>query len=240
MPQRYVSNELTHFVGRSLPDDEARYALLVKILRDGLLTSDPGSPAAQARWEGVVGSSYTPGAPFSEPGSYSIDCVCFCDIPVPDLPVHMAKYSQFGLAFTKAFLITKAANAVSYWAANGLTPGGGGTWQAYFNSQVANFHGLIDSLRADYPSVPAPRDNMDGRLEGLFGFVNFMLNYTKLFDASLPDSHPDSYYMEREWRLAGNIAFELQHVERVILPRAFAGRLRRDVPEYIGQIHFPS
>ena len=32
--QRYVSNELTHFVGRGLEADEERYSLLVKILKD--------------------------------------------------------------------------------------------------------------------------------------------------------------------------------------------------------------
>lgn len=47
MSQRYVSDELTHFVGRDLPDNEARYALLLKILRDGFLSSDPDSPQTQ-------------------------------------------------------------------------------------------------------------------------------------------------------------------------------------------------
>src|SRR5689334_24442201 len=40
--------------------------------------------------------------------------VCFCDIPVEDLPLHMKKYSQFGLAFSKGFLIGKGATPVFY------------------------------------------------------------------------------------------------------------------------------
>lgn len=35
--QDYVARELTHFVGRSLPDDASRYALLVQIFRSGTL-----------------------------------------------------------------------------------------------------------------------------------------------------------------------------------------------------------
>lgn len=33
--QNYVSSELTHFVGRSLENDEERYKLLVEIIRTG-------------------------------------------------------------------------------------------------------------------------------------------------------------------------------------------------------------
>src|SRR5262245_20037779 len=35
--QRYISRELTHFLGRALQDDEERYTLLRKILRTGQL-----------------------------------------------------------------------------------------------------------------------------------------------------------------------------------------------------------
>jgi hypothetical protein len=38
MRQRYVADELTHFVGRALrPDEDAQYELLVKILSSGSL-----------------------------------------------------------------------------------------------------------------------------------------------------------------------------------------------------------
>jgi hypothetical protein len=40
--QRYVSDELTHFVGRALPDYEQQYDLLVKILTSGWLIA-PGT-----------------------------------------------------------------------------------------------------------------------------------------------------------------------------------------------------
>jgi hypothetical protein len=40
--------------------------------------------------------------------------VCFCDIPVIDLAIHVRKYSKFGLAFKKAFLIERGACPVFY------------------------------------------------------------------------------------------------------------------------------
>jgi hypothetical protein len=44
--------------------------------------------------------------------------VCFCDIPLPDLPLHMTKYSRFGIAFRREFLISFGANPVFYVANN--------------------------------------------------------------------------------------------------------------------------
>jgi ribosomal protein L24E len=40
--------------------------------------------------------------------------VCFCDIPIGDLGIHIKKYGQFGLAFKKSFLIERGANPVLY------------------------------------------------------------------------------------------------------------------------------
>lgn len=237
MPQRYVSDELTHFVGRTSPSDEARYALLRSILGDGFLTSDPNAPFAQRRLEGVVTYSYTPHESFSS-GTYDLGSVCFCDIPVPDLRLHIAKYSQFGIAFRKSFLLTKGACPMFYWPGNGLMEGR--TRREYLDDRVANLHWLIDFAQA-HRKVPSGGEwtELAGRLHLLRNFVNQnILCFIKLFDASLPDDDPKNYYMEREWRVAGNIAFSLGDVRRVIMPQAYADRFRRDVPEYIGQLQF--
>ena len=44
--------------------------------------------------------------------------------------------------------------------------------------------------------------------------------------------------MEREWRMLGNLPFELDDVYRIILPRSYAGHLREDISESIGQLSF--
>ena len=46
------------------------------------------------------------------------------------------------------------------------------------------------------------------------------------------------FYMEREWRVLGDVRFSALDVERVVLPREFANRLRSDLPHYNGQVSF--
>jgi hypothetical protein len=85
--QRYVSKELTHFVGRHQPESE-RFDLLIDIIKSGLLshkniTGDIKINIHAHGLEDIV----TPGI------------TCFADIPINDLSLHMEKYSNFGLAF---------------------------------------------------------------------------------------------------------------------------------------------
>lgn len=46
------------------------------------------------------------------------------------------------------------------------------------------------------------------------GIANQMA-YIKLFDATLPDDHPDNYYMEREWRSLDNICFSVEDIRTI-------------------------
>jgi Putative abortive phage resistance protein AbiGi, antitoxin len=137
--QSYTSNELTHFVGRSLRDDEERYALLLDVLRSGILL-DPRYQTKRdtpifffdvvSREGGERRQNYYPNPYFEvrENGPVAAnefvmpEMVCFCDIPLKELTIHTAKYSRFGLAFSKAFLVTKGANPVHYIAQDAATP----------------------------------------------------------------------------------------------------------------------
>jgi len=42
------------------------------------------------------------------------EIVCFCDIPQDDLVIHCAKYSCFGMAFPRQFLVDRGAAPVMY------------------------------------------------------------------------------------------------------------------------------
>jgi hypothetical protein len=106
--QRYVSNELCHFVGRGLPQ-QTQYQLLLKILQNGLLTYSPDNPN-ESSGEILI----HPNAKISENELYNPGMVCFCDIPVQDLTIHVRKYSSFGLAFSKDFVIKKGGTPVYY------------------------------------------------------------------------------------------------------------------------------
>ena len=106
--QRYVSSELSHFVGRSFKTKEEKYGLLKNILDSGWLTHPPHTPNISGNL--IVDSK----AKLSENEMFNPQVVCFCDIPVADLEIHCRKYSRFGLTFDKDKLIGKGASPVHY------------------------------------------------------------------------------------------------------------------------------
>jgi Putative abortive phage resistance protein AbiGi, antitoxin len=115
--QRYVSNELTHFVGRG-STEEVQYDLLVnKIIKRGWLTHPPHHDPTKARELSLDLSK-----PISTDEMLKYQVVCFCDIPESDLSLHVSKYSKFGLAFEKDFLISKGACPVFYVANESPVP----------------------------------------------------------------------------------------------------------------------
>jgi hypothetical protein len=44
--------------------------------------------------------------------------------------------------------------------------------------------------------------------------------------------------MEREWRVANNVKFQLDDVSRVFFPEKYSKRFRVDLPAYAGQVSF--
>src|SRR5690349_17982156 len=106
--QDCVTDELGHFVGRGEASDEDRYRLLLKILGDGILLSNPSNPMEAGNIAPLPHGTDRFGEYFK------MQKVCFCDIPEEDLQLHTEKYSRFGLAFSRDFLITQGANPVFY------------------------------------------------------------------------------------------------------------------------------
>ena len=62
--------------------------------------------------------------------------------------------------------------------------------------------------------------------------------YMVSFDETNRDDYPHNYYMEREWRVLGNVQFSLEDVFIVILLEEFLRRFRADVPDYYRQVTF--
>jgi hypothetical protein len=44
--------------------------------------------------------------------------------------------------------------------------------------------------------------------------------------------------MEREWRASKSVEFELNDIQRIIIPSAYSRTLRRVFPDYDGEIFF--
>ncbi len=116
MEQRYVATELTHFVGRQIAGEADQYELLKKILKSGCLLASPrlGEDGA------IQAQTHVGGTKFSNRNMYLSSVVCFCDIPLSDFAIHMGKYSRFGIAFTKEYLLQRGANPVAYVAVDSL------------------------------------------------------------------------------------------------------------------------
>jgi len=254
--QRYVSNELSHFVGRGR-SAAAQFDVLVRILRSGWLTHPPHNPNVSGNL------SINASARLSTNEMYAPEVVCFCDIPVEDLHIHTAKYSSFGLSFSKEVIAARGGGPVFYLprgarllelrsfsarqVVNVAQAEGPRLLEEevslgdLFDRMVPELHSMIERLgdlvmetRAT-PGVP----DEQRRLYELLHFLNFRLfSYVKFFDESLEDDDPENFYMEREWRVLGNVRFDLGDVRRVIIPSSYAVRLRTDVPDFYGQVTF--
>jgi hypothetical protein len=240
--QRYISSELTHFVGKGL-SEENQYLLLVKIISEGFLSHPPHSTSMSGNLFVNIN------AKLSTDEMYNPQVVCFCDIPYEDLSLHMDKYSRFGLAFDKKFIVSKGGSPVLY------IP----TTAKKTRSKTLSVTEIIERHQAGKEPVLREELEMGKYFDEMlqeyhalslrnpdvleeFGFRSFLdrhiFSFVKFFDPALADDDPNNFYFEREWRVFGNIHFKAEDVTRILLPHKFSKRFRADIPHYFGQISF--
>jgi hypothetical protein len=274
-------------VGRGKTLDEQYDLLVNKILKAGALTHGPKHDLSAPRTLGLNLSK-----PISTDEMLQYQVVCFCDIPVDDLHLHVRKYSKFGVSFQKDFLIDGGACPVFYVANESPVPvsvlfkppdfadriaaagkKGMADRALFFDTSV---RAIIDILAAfDTICCNEPdrffkglnSADFKGRLKALIGLsdaqllsiesgvkgnaqtistmrnitdflLNYVFSYVKGFDAKLLFEDERHFYMEREWRVANNVTFDLADVCRVFFPKEYAAQFRRDLPAYIGQVTF--
>jgi len=59
----------------------------------------------------------------------------------------------------------------------------------------------------------------------------------KFYDSGKDEADPGNYYMEREWRILGNLKFESTEVSRIILPNEeYAAKACKIFPEFAERI----
>lgn len=258
--QRYVSDELSHFVGKGKTAEE-QYELLLKILGKGWLTHPPHNPNISGNIR------VNPDAKMSTNEMYVPEVVCFCDIPPADIGLHVAKYGPFGLSFPKKFVAALGGAPVFYVPVDGLVaitkpieeivkqsrenPTTTGFREfheyverrAYLDRMFGEFHKVMTTARAAVDDHMRRRKGGVSeewiRLNNVESFLDFHLfAYIKAFEHLLRDDSTKNYYLEREWRVVGNMKFSLTDVVRIFLPRTFAARFRENVPGYHGQLTF--
>jgi hypothetical protein len=91
-------------------------------------------------------------------------------------------------------------------------------------------------IREAEPGQATEEQRMLGVLDHFL--QNYIFSFIKYFDVSSADEDEANVYMEREWRVLGDINFGLSDVHRVFMPKRYAKRFRADLPDYVGQLTF--
>jgi hypothetical protein len=225
--QKYISNELFHFIGKGKETHE-QYDILKKILSN--CSIGLGNPDFSVH-------RYNPGGKLSSNELYDPDMVCFCDIPINDISLHMVKYSGFGLSFKKNYLITKGANPVWYISSNSQTgpkPIDQFRKNFEYHDQKHDDFQRLEKLMHKYKAFE--KNNLKDEILCYFSHI---YSFMKFFNAEKADDDHENYYMEREWRICGVLNFKsIDNVYRVILPNNFIKQFKRDFPNYNAQISF--
>lgn len=239
--QRYVSKELTHLVGSKSSEDD-QYSLLIDILKNGLLSPTPNDPDDKSL-------AVMTNEPLSSNNRYISQVVCFCDIPIDDLDIHIKKFnSPFGLSFKKTFLIEKGANPVFYIAKNSKAVDIDNhliTRLEYFDKIAYDLNSWFieqgfRNREMQISSVTSKKfpEDVQWLINLYWDLERHVFSYMKFFDDSIYDDSKENYYMEREWRKLGSLEFKISDVYRILLPEPYAKQFREDVPEYLGQLSF--
>lgn len=245
--QRYISNELVHFVGRGKHNEE-KFQLLLYILRYKWITHFPHNPNISGNLSIKIN------AKISDNEMYNPEMTCFADIPVEDLSLHMKKYSKFGLSFSKDFIAEAGGIPVHYIPKKAkikhFKKGGANSRDSnenkinksdFYDKKISEFHELfkifhkLDEQTNDKPGV----SDLSHRIRDLQRFFSFhIFSFFKFFDHSKKDDDEDNYYFEREWRIIGNLNFEISDIKTIFLPQAYAEEFRNECPLFYGQLIF--
>jgi len=222
--QGYISNELIHFVGRG-KDCKSQYQLLLKILGSGCLSNSEENakkpPGTKSELE-ING-----GAKISGNKMYIPQMVCFCDIPIKHLSIHISKYSKFGIAFPKDFIVRNGGMPVHYIPkqvpeSTSINKG------QFYDDKCEEFMKYLDQSTGNIRDI-------------IIDFKNFLdfnvFSYVKFFDHALSDSDPKNYYFEREWRILGNLRFNENDVKRVYVQKGFDDDFKKNYPQYSDRIY---
>lgn len=223
--QQYTSNILYHFVGSRDPNDhEANFEVLCKVLQSMRIGNHQVPCQIVIDYERRM-----------EKGELLVQSVvCFCDIPLTQLPhIHAKKYGRFGVGVDKANFARNGGRPVIYVPFDRQAGAG---FNNYFGRELLNAHqGLSNFLLKDAPSVRSRNlGSAPSSAEAAADLANSLLArevlaFLKYYDPTLADDHIENYYMEREWRKYGNFELHLA-LRQVLVPPGYGSKLRERFP----------
>lgn len=247
-----ISNLLTHWVGKSLASDKDRFNVLTEcILKNKELLYSRCDIPFYSKYGGI------------NPGKWAMKMICFTDLPLSEIEMHATKYSTFGIAFQKSYLVNNLVAPVWY----SMNP-------YIYESYSYLYHHLlgVKSLIKD-AVIPegihkGKKFDFDKLLEKFHYPFVYSQNYSHkefIHDEKntipLPDminffEDETAFYYEREWRtvyfkgskMKWNVdrdgknyfKFDSEAVKYIIVPRIWTEPLRVKLLEAFRQNETPS
>jgi hypothetical protein len=101
----------------------------------------------------------------------------------------------------------------------------------FFDRLVADLKRVLPPPWPAGTAADAHDPMRDVQIRVLFDLFRHVFAFTKLFDESLPEEHEDNFYMEREWRVAGFVHFELHDVQKIYVPPGYQDWIESKFPE---------
>ena len=233
----YTSSHFFHFVGGPSPSEhEKNFNTLLAILRSKTIRGSAGGDG----W-GPIQYMFDPEGKLIDETLVNPGIVCFCDIPEDSLQIHRSKYGEFGIALKRDYLINRGLRPVMYFPTrpDDATSVQGSEAlrdiEVFFRSlrKYADDHEFASSSR----TMAQPAESSEELLKGALSIIAMQfIAFLKPFSSVLEDQDPDNYYLEREWRRLGNMKFDFDNVERVVVAEGFVEPLLEEFPQLEGKV----
>lgn len=232
MNQDYTTGNVYHFVGHADPDNhEQNFATLIKILKSRKILHSPGNPCAHE-----ISYTIDKNASLLDEKLILPNIICFCDIPFDSLGIHISKYGYFGVAINKQFLAARGARPVMY-----MPYRKDDIFSAYGISLIKDIDSIYKKL-SELASIEGANISTrilgevpdDTELKVIKGcFEKDFMAFVKPYYISLERTDDGNYYMEREWRLLGNIEFNYNEniLSHVVIKKGYKNQLLKAIPE---------
>lgn len=232
----YVSEVLYHLVGSSHPtDDAANFGVLLKVLRSGEVLTN-----SVAGKRGLVMTRTDPERPRTNGEFIEATVTCFCDIPRGLLGRHTSRYGRFGIGVDRTLAAGLGARPVIYLPEVPRDPflivNGLGERIQQCAKDLDRFFPGPDGVSYSSRTLGDPaEDAQDAAEQAQTALVRDVLAFVKVFDVTLPEGHPDNFYMEREWRKYGNMPLR-ETLREVIAPSEYHDAILRQFPGVAGRL----
>lgn len=167
------------------------------------------------------------------------DISCFADIPLECIDVHASKYGLFGFGVSARHLVRLGARPVSYVPVDDdgwMGPSYRGTGLLdNMTSEIVKLHDEVDAWEEEHNDADESGVKTIHNMHKWSGLNSVLTRdvaaFIKPYDSTLPFDHPECYYMEREWRLLGNVEIAPPKVPTIIVAKGYRLRLLEEVPD---------